>query len=176
MDKSRRFTGLSGYKKVLESGVEALVIEDVPGFYPEQAQAAVAAGCHVYMAKPIAVDVPGCLAIEALGKLATAKKLCFLVDYQMPTDPVNIEVAQRVREGGLGKIGFMATFGFCGGFGDPPLTATIESRLRRYRYHRGRTAHSLGVTREWLWAKMRKLGLVARDPGAQSDDEPDEPR
>jgi DNA-binding NtrC family response regulator len=52
--------------------------------------------------------------------------------------------------------------------------ATIESRLRRYRYHRGRTARSLGVTREWLWAKMRKLGLGARDPGAD-DDEPDEP-
>jgi DNA-binding NtrC family response regulator len=50
--------------------------------------------------------------------------------------------------------------------------ATIESRLRRYRYHRGATARSLGVTREWLWAKMRKLGLIARDPAGGSDDEP----
>jgi len=52
-------------------------------------------------------------------------------------------------------------------------TATIEARLRRYRYHRGRTARSLGVTREWLWAKMRKLGLDGRGPEQDGDDDPD---
>ena len=100
VDKARRFTGLSGYKKVLDCGVEALGVLDVPCFYPEQAAAAVAAGCHVYIAKPVAVDAPGCLAIDAAGKLATRKNLCFLVDYQIPTDPVNIEVVQRIWNGG----------------------------------------------------------------------------
>jgi DNA-binding NtrC family response regulator len=52
--------------------------------------------------------------------------------------------------------------------------ATIEERLRRHRYHRTRTAHSLGVTREWLWAKMRKLGLAGRDPRAAEDDSEDD--
>jgi len=49
--------------------------------------------------------------------------------------------------------------------------ATISDRLRQHGYHRTRTAHSLGVTREWLWAKMRKLGLSIRDPqdGESSD-------
>ena len=87
VDKGRRFSGLSGYKKLIQSGVEAVAIEDVPYFYPEQASAAVEAGCHVYMAKPVAVDVPSCLSIGATGKLATQKKLCFLVDYQLPTEP-----------------------------------------------------------------------------------------
>jgi transcriptional regulator with PAS, ATPase and Fis domain len=50
-------------------------------------------------------------------------------------------------------------------------TATIEERLRRHRYHRGRTAQSLGVTREWLWAKMRKLGLAGRGPDDDADDD-----
>jgi len=50
-------------------------------------------------------------------------------------------------------------------------TATIEERLRRHRYHRTRTARSLGVTREWLWAKMRKLGLAGRDPSTDRDDD-----
>ena len=65
---------------------------------------AVAAGLHVYMAKPVAVDVPGCLQIEAAGKTATEKKRCFLVDYQMPTDPATIEVVKRLAAPGLGKI------------------------------------------------------------------------
>jgi predicted dehydrogenase len=133
VDKSRRFTGLSGCRKILETGVEALGVLDVPCFYPEQAQAAIAAGCHVYMAKPVAVDVPGCLSIEASGELATQKKLCFLVDYQMPTDPINIEIAKRIWDGGLGEVVAVTTSGAAGGSGipnDPPKGKTIEPRLR----------------------------------------------
>ena len=130
VDAARRFSDLSGYKKVIESGIEALVIEDVPFFYPEQARAAVEAGLHVYIAKPVAVDVPGCLAIGAAGKLATQKQRVFLVDYQIPTDPINIEVARRIRDGGLGPLAQVQTYGITGGFKDPPKTATIESRLQ----------------------------------------------
>jgi predicted dehydrogenase len=129
--KPRRFSGLSGYKKLIASGVEAVLIEDVPYFYPEQAKAAVDAGLHVYMAKPIAVDVPGCLAIGAAAKQAAQKQRCFLVDYQLPHDPACIEVATRVREGGLGKLVHIASFGIgWQAWPDPALGKNIESRLR----------------------------------------------
>jgi len=130
VDKARRFSGLSGYRKLIESGVEAVALETPPCFIPEHAKAAVEAGLHVYMAKPVAVDVPGALQIEAAGKLAGEKKRVCFVDYQIPTDPVNIEVAKRIREGGLGKIQQVFTVGICGGFADPPMTENIESRLR----------------------------------------------
>jgi len=126
----RRFSGLSGYKRVIESGAEAIVLETPPYFFPEHAKAAAEAGLHLYVAKPVAVDAPGCLAIEAAGKRATEKQRVFLVDYQMPTDPVNIEVARRIRDGGLGKLAQVQTYGISGGFSDPPKTATIESRLQ----------------------------------------------
>jgi len=130
VDKSRCFSGLSGYQKVIASGVEAIVIIDVPYFYPEQAAAAVAAGLHVYMAKPVAVDVPGALAILEAGHVATQKQRVFLIDYQIPTDPMNIQVAQCIREGGLGKLAQIQTVGLCGAWNDPPKTQTIESRLQ----------------------------------------------
>ena len=130
VDEPHCFSGLSGYQKVIASGVEAIVIIDVPYFYPDQARAAVAAGLHVYMAKPVAVDVPGALAIQDAAKAATQKQRVFLVDYQIPTDPINIEVAQRIRDGGLGKLAQIETMGICGGFGDPPQTANLESRLQ----------------------------------------------
>jgi len=129
-DEAKCFGGLSGYKRLLESGVEAVVIIDVPYFYPEQATAAVQAGVNVYMAKPVATDVPGTLAIDAAGKLATEKKLAFLVDYQLPLDPSNIEVATRVRDGAIGPIAHIISYGFTGMWGDPPKGKTIESRLR----------------------------------------------
>ena len=131
VDKARRFVGLDGYKKLLDCGVEAIAIEDVPYFYPEQSRAAVEAGKHVYMAKPVAVDVPGTLLVGESGKLATQKQLCFLVDYQMPTDPAVIEVGKRVQEGAIGRIGHIASFGMgWHAWPDPPLQKTIESRLR----------------------------------------------
>lgn len=104
VEPARRHTGLSGYKKLLESKLDAVAIESPPCFHPEQAAAAVAAGKHAFVAKPIAVDVPGCQSIEASGKAATAKKLAFLIDFQSRTDPFFIEAVGRVRQGEIGKI------------------------------------------------------------------------
>ena len=130
-NKSKCFSGLSAYKRLIESGVEAVILETPPYFFPKHAEAAVRAGLHVYMAKPVAVDVPGTLKIGALGKTSTENKRVFLVDYQMPTDPVNREVCKRLRQGGLGKLQMVFSVGTSGGgsFNDPPLTGTIESRL-----------------------------------------------
>ena len=101
---SQRYTGLSGYKKLLEQKLDAVVIETPPWFHPEQAAAAIEAGKHVYLAKPIAVDVPGCLIVEEAGRRASAKKLCFLVDFQTRANKLYQEAAQKIREGELGKI------------------------------------------------------------------------
>jgi len=131
VDKARRFSSLSGYQKVIDAGVEVVALENIPAFMPDQATAAVNAGRHVYMAKPVAADVPGCLQIEAAAKLAGQKKQCFFVDYQIPTDPVNIEVVKRVQDGGVGTIAQLATTGLCNGFNDPPKTANLESRLQK---------------------------------------------
>ncbi|MCY2951058.1 MAG: Gfo/Idh/MocA family oxidoreductase [Planctomycetota bacterium] len=129
--QGRRFSGLSAYKKVMDTGIEAIVLETPPFFFPEHVEAAVKAGLHVYMAKPVAVDVPGTLKIGQVGRQSIRNKRCFLVDYQMPTDPLNVEVAKRISEGGIGQIKMVNTVGMAGGgFSDPPLTATIESRLR----------------------------------------------
>jgi predicted dehydrogenase len=102
--ENNRFSGLSGYKKLLELKLDAVVIETPPYFHPEQAAAAVDAGKHVYIAKPIAVDVPGCLSIAESGKKATQKKLAFLVDFQTRAHPAYQEVVSRTHKGEIGKI------------------------------------------------------------------------
>lgn len=131
VDQARRFSGLSGYKRLIESGVEAVAIEDVPYFYPEQAKAAIEAGLHVYMAKPVAVDVPGTLTVGSAGQLATQKKLVMLVDYQLPTDPAIIEIGKRIREGGMGAFTQVLSLGFAWhAWPDPAPGKTIESRLQ----------------------------------------------
>ena len=132
VDAARRFSGLSGYKRLIESGIEAIALEDLPYFFPEQARAAVDAGLHVYMAKPVAADVPGVLSIRDSGARATQRARVFLVDYQMPTDPHNAQVIQAVREGALGTLQTVFSTGAAGGkgFDDPPRTQNLESRLQ----------------------------------------------
>lgn len=130
----KRFSGLAGYKRALDSGVEALVLEGIPYFYPEQAASAIDAGCHVYMAKPFAVDVPAVFAMQSLAKKATEKKLCFRVDYQLPLDPANQEVRQRVGEEALGGLAHIYSGGTCGALPDPPVGPTIENLFRRAWY------------------------------------------
>jgi len=104
VDAAHRYTGLSGYRRLLEQKLDAVAIESPPYFHPEHAEAAVDAGKHVYLAKPVAVDVPGCRSIGESGKKATAKKLCFLVDFQTRAHPAYQEAVQRVHRGDLGRI------------------------------------------------------------------------
>ena len=134
IDPARRYTGLSGYKRLLDSQLDAVVIETPPYFHPEQAAAAVDAGKHVFLAKPIAVDVPGCMTIADAGKRATAKKLVFLVDFQTRANEFYREAVRRVRQGDLGELilGEAHYPWRGGGRGAPP--ATPEERLRNWYY------------------------------------------
>lgn len=99
---SRRYNGLDGYLKLLESRLDAVAIESPPYFHPEQTTAALQAGRHVFLAKPLAVDVPGCLAIVEAAQQAKAK-LSILVDFQTRNDPLFREAARRVHAGQIGK-------------------------------------------------------------------------
>jgi myo-inositol 2-dehydrogenase / D-chiro-inositol 1-dehydrogenase len=104
--ESRLFTGLSAYNRLLESGVEAAAIISPPYFHPGQAAAAVEKGVHVYLAKPIAVDAPGCRLVADLGRKASQKGLCFLVDFQTRSNLFYVEAVERVHNGAIGDFVF----------------------------------------------------------------------
>ncbi|MBT3201181.1 MAG: Gfo/Idh/MocA family oxidoreductase [Phycisphaerales bacterium] len=131
VEKSKCFSGLSGYKKVLASGVDAVFLETPPCFFPEHATAAVAAGCHIYVAKPVACDVPGCMTIAEMAAKSQAAKKVFLVDFQTRTDPIYIKAIKSLLAEDIGSVGMLCSQYIDESFPDPPKTKTIESRLRR---------------------------------------------
>jgi len=130
----RRHTGLSGYKKLLESKLDGVVIESPPFYHPEHAAAAVDAGKHVYVAKPIAVDVPGCLLHGESGKKATEKKLVYLVDFQTRAHAFYREAIKRVHNGDIGKLISAEAVYYTGGtWGDATFDKNSpEARLRHW--------------------------------------------
>lgn len=103
VDSSRAYYGPEAYRELANSKVDAVAVETPPYFHPDHVKAAVDAGKHVFLAKPVAVDVPGCRSILASGKEAARKKLSFLVDFQTRAQAVFRAAAARVQRGDIGK-------------------------------------------------------------------------
>src|SRR6266850_3620317 len=81
------FVGLDAYEKVIDSGVDVVILTTPPGFRPAHLKAAVAAGKHIFCEKPVAVDGPGVRSVfetveEAKKKnLTLVSGLCWRYNY-----------------------------------------------------------------------------------------------
>ncbi|MFN3485778.1 MAG: Gfo/Idh/MocA family protein, partial [Planctomycetota bacterium] len=98
------FTGLDAYKKVLDSGVDVVLLATSPGFRPIHFAAAVEAGKHVFMEKPVAVDPVGARKVIEIGKKAREKGLGVLAGTQYRHQKSFIETIKRVHDGWIGEI------------------------------------------------------------------------
>jgi len=132
IERDQRYAGLSGYKRLLAGKLDAVVIETPPYFHPQQAADAVSAGKHVFLAKPIAVDAPGCMTIAEAGKRATAAKKVFLVDFQTRANAEFRKAVAEVHRGAIGKLVMAEAFypWSSGGRNLPPTKP--EERLNRW--------------------------------------------
>ena len=132
VDSSRCYRGLEAYRELLASKLDGVVVETPPYFHPEQVAAAVAAGKHVFLAKPVAVDVPGCRSIKESGERAKGK-VSFLVDFQTRVQPVFQEAAARVHRGDIGVPALGHVY-YHGSGGDPVPRAGWSREEARLRY------------------------------------------
>jgi predicted dehydrogenase len=97
----RRYCGMESYKELVGGELEGVLIESPPYCHPEQAMAAVTAGKHVLLAKPVAVDVPGCKTVIAAAAKAQGA-VSFLVDFQTRANDHFMEAARKTHGGAIG--------------------------------------------------------------------------
>lgn len=102
--KDRCFVGFDAYKKVIASGVDLVILAAPPGFRPSHFKAAIEAGKHVFMEKPVAVDGPGVRTVIAAGELATQKKLGVVAGTQRRHQKSYVETMKRIHDGAIGEI------------------------------------------------------------------------
>ncbi|MEM9353344.1 MAG: Gfo/Idh/MocA family oxidoreductase [Planctomycetota bacterium] len=102
--EERQFAGFDAYQQAIDSGVDLVVLTTPPAFRPIEIEAAVEAGKHVFMEKPLAVDGPGVRRVMAAGKKATEKGLAVGVGLQRHHDPKYIEAIDRIHNGDLGDV------------------------------------------------------------------------
>ena len=101
IDASQLFLGPHAYEQIADSKeVDAIVIATPPYYHPQHLEAVVTTGKHVYLEKPVAVDVPGALRVIAIGKRAEGK-LSLDVGFQIRDCPPFVELVRRIHAGAL---------------------------------------------------------------------------
>ncbi len=100
----RCFSGFDNYKAVLASDVDLVILATPPGFRPIHFKAAIEAGKHVFMEKPVAVDPTGVRTVIAAAELASQTGLNVVCGTQRRHQPCYLEVMKRIHDGQIGEI------------------------------------------------------------------------
>jgi myo-inositol 2-dehydrogenase/D-chiro-inositol 1-dehydrogenase len=104
--ESNQFVGLDAYQRVIESGVDVVLLCTPPGFRPQHIKAAVAAGKHIFAEKPMGTDVAGVL--SALESAKSARKdRCFLSGFCYRYAEPHRAFYKRLHEGAIGPVRFV---------------------------------------------------------------------
>lgn len=104
VDPARRFLGLDAYQKVIDSGVDVVILTSPPAFRPQHLKAAVDAGKHVFCEKPMATDAPGLRSVMASVAEAKRKRLAIVAGFCWRYDFPRRAFYQRIHDGAVGDI------------------------------------------------------------------------
>jgi myo-inositol 2-dehydrogenase/D-chiro-inositol 1-dehydrogenase len=104
VSKDSIFTGFDAYQKVINTDVDMVILASPPHFRSLHLQAAIDAGKHVFMEKPVAVDPQGVKRVMAAADLAKEKGLSIVAGTQRRHQNHYIEIMKRIHDGQIGEI------------------------------------------------------------------------
>ena len=133
----RQFSGFDAYQKALDSGADLVILATPPGFRPIHFDAAVEAGKHIFMEKPLAVDGPGVRRVLATNEKAKKKDLMVAVGLQRRHDQRYVDAMKQVRDGAIGDIVNTRVYWNGGGLwvrSRKPEQTEMEYQMRNWYY------------------------------------------
>ena len=131
----RRLVGIDAFRDLLQSDLDAVILATPPAFRPQQFEAAVAAGKHAFLERPIAVDSPGVRRVRFVGDVARRLGLTVRVGFQQRHDPRYQEAISRIRDGEIGRVIFANAVCQRGSIRTPPRPPAMspwEHQLRQW--------------------------------------------
>jgi predicted dehydrogenase len=137
ISKDRCFCGFDNYEKVIASGVDMVILASPPGFRPTHFKAAIQAGKHVFMEKPVCVDAPGARTVIEMGGLADQKKLGVVAGTQRRHQLPYVETMKRIHDGAIGELVSAQCYWNQGGLwnhGRKPEWTDMEWQVRNWLY------------------------------------------
>jgi len=104
VDDEHCFVGFDAAQKVIDSGVDVVLIACASRFHPAYAKAAIDAGKHVFVEKPHAIDPPGIQIVQQACDDAEKKKLSLVSGLCWRYDTGVQETMKRVLDGAIGDL------------------------------------------------------------------------
>lgn len=175
VDKANKFVGFDAYKKVIDSGVDVVILTTPPYFRPDHLTAALDAGKHVFCEKPVAVDVPGIRKVIEAAKKAAEKKLSLVSGFTFRYDLPKRAFFERILNGEIGEIKSVSSTRNGGDLWYKPRQASwtdMEYLMRNWYYQNWLSGdylvemivHSLDMM---TWAMGDKMPLRATGTGGR---------
>ena len=175
VNNQNKFVGFDAFLKVIQSGVDVVLLTTPPAFRPDHLVAAIDAGKHVFCEKPVAVDAPGVRKVLAAAKKAREKRLSLVSGFCLRYDLANRAVFGKVLNGDIGDIKAVSTFRNGGELWYKPRQqnwSNMTNQMRNWYYYNWlsgdfiveMTVHSLDMM---SWAMGDKMPVRATGTGGR---------
>ena len=138
VDEGHKFIGFDAYQKVLDSGVDVVLLATPPHFRPQHLEAAVKAGKHIFCEKPMAVDAPGVRRVLEAAKVAKQKKLSLVSGFCWRYDEPKRASFGKILDGAIGEVSTVYNTYYTGLLWSFPRKegwTDIEYQLRNWMYY-----------------------------------------
>ncbi len=111
VETAHQYLGLDAYQKVIDSGVDVVLLATPPGFRPTHLAACIAANKHVFCEKPVSTDAPGVHWVLETSEKAAQKKLSLVAGFCWRYSNYVQDTFAQVEAGAIGKlIAYYATY------------------------------------------------------------------
>ena len=110
VNEDSTYIGFDAYKSVMDSDANLVILATPPGFRPDHFAAAIDAGKHVFMEKPVAVDAPGIRKVLEYGKIAEKKNLLVQVGLQRRHERAYMQTIDQLKNGIIGDLQYSRVY------------------------------------------------------------------
>jgi myo-inositol 2-dehydrogenase/D-chiro-inositol 1-dehydrogenase len=98
------FDGLDAYEKLLNAGVDLVILATPPGFRPYHLEAAIRANKNIFCEKPVAVDATGARKCFSLVEESKKKNIAIVAGTQRRHQKGYIETIGKLQDKAIGDI------------------------------------------------------------------------
>ncbi len=139
VDDDHKFSGFDAYQHVIDA-VDVVVHATPPHFRPQHVRAAIEAGKHVFVEKPVAVDGPGVRSMMETSTLAEEKGLSLVSGLCWRYDNGMRATFDQIHDGAIGDITALQCSYNSSGVWEPRRTreqcdSEMEYQMRNWYYY-----------------------------------------
>lgn len=111
VENDKKFIGLDAFQKVIDSGIDVVLLATPPGFRPMMLRYAVEQNKHIFCEKPVATDAPGVRSVMETADLAKKKNLAWMSGFCWRRSNYIRATFEQIEKGAIGDLmAYYATY------------------------------------------------------------------